>query len=515
MQRNLLRTPQLFTAFLFLFAISCTKIDTTSLGTDLIPAVDNVHTFADTLVITGMQGTFNDSSRARYTDYHPLGSITNDPLFGTTSSDLYLELKPGFFPYYFGNSGDTIDNVISPSLGANNTSFDSVVLCLAVKSFYGDTTLPQILSVYQINNATTNFDTRKGEYGDTAYLLNYVPNGGDQFPALNNGISILPAALNDTFHYPGTNKGTSVNQIRIRLSTDFLQTLIGTNRDTTIANNPTGIYRSDSLFREKIKGFHVKTEGMGNGLFYVDLTDQSTRLEVHYKKRRNNVIDTSYSAFYFSTGASTDISSQATHLERDRTGAEIASGSSDVLYIQSTPGTYASLSIPALSTMQNSIIHRAELVVEQINDPLYKILLPPAYLYLDVIDTASSGDKFKPVYYDANPSISYNPDESAGTYYLLASAGIDFNYFGGYARLKDDGAGNSQFYYNFNLTRHVQHILANGLYNYKFRLFAPQRVNYYGFSYSYKNLLADGRAKIGNGNHPTRKMYMRVVYSKL
>lgn len=514
MHRNLLRTPQLFTAFLLFFAISCTKIDSTTLGSDLIPAVDNVHTFADSFEVIGVQGTFNDSSRARYADYHPVGSITNDPLFGTTTSDLYLELKPGFFPYYFGNSGDTIDNVISPSLGSNNTSFDSVVLCLAVKSFYGDTTLPQTLSVYQINNSTTNFDSRKGLYGDTSYLLNYLPNGGDQFPALNNGISILPAALNDTFHYPGSKNATSVNQIRIRLSTEFLQSLIGPNRDTTFANNPTGIFRSDSLFKEKIKGFHVKTEGTGNGLFYVDLTDQATRLEVHYKKRRNNVIDTTYSAFYFST-VSTQISSHATNLQRERSGAEIASGLPDVLYIQASPGTYASLSIPGLSTLQNSIIHRAELVMEQVSDPLYKTLLPPAYMYIDIIDTASSGDKFKPVYYDANPGISYNPDESAGTYYLMATAGIDFNYFGGYARLKDDGTGNTQFYYNFNLSRHVQHIVTNGLYNYKFRLFAPQRVNYYGFSYGYKNLLADGRARIGNGNHPTRKMYMRVVYSKI
>lgn len=513
MQRNLLRTSLL--AAIFFFVINgCTKIDTTTLGSDLIPAVDNVHTFADTFLVNGVQHFFNDSTRARYYDAHPLGSITNDPLFGTTTSDLYVELKPAFFPYYFANSGDTIDNVISPAI-SNGTSFDSAVLCLAVKSFVGDTTLPQTFSVYQVSNSTTNFDTRKGLLGDTSYLLNYVPDGGDQLPALNNGIDILPLTLNDTFHYPGSKKEISLNQIRIRLSDEFLQSLIGANRDTTIAGNPNGMYRTDSLFKEKIKGFHIKAGGAGNGLFYIDLTNAATRLEVHYKKRRNNVIDTTYSSFSFSNGSFTNVSSQATHLVRNTAGAEISSGSPDELFIQATPGTYATLSIPQLSTLQNSIIHRAELVVEQISDPLYKILLPPSYLYVDVVDTTSAVEKYKPVYYDVNPSVSYNPDEASGTYYLLASAGIDYSYFGGFARVRDDGAGNSLFYYNFNLSRYVQHIVTNGLYNYQLRLYAPQRLYYNGYGFDFKNLLADGRAKVGNGNHPTRKMYMRVVYSRI
>ncbi len=100
MQRNFKGTSAFFIAIILFFNWGCTKIDTTTLGGDLIPAVDNVHTFADTLLITTTQGFFDDTSRVVYNELHPLGAITNDPLFGTTNADLYVQLKPGFFPLF-------------------------------------------------------------------------------------------------------------------------------------------------------------------------------------------------------------------------------------------------------------------------------------------------------------------------------------------------------------------------------------------------------------------------------
>ena len=108
----------LFVPILLFLAIinwNCSKINTTSIGQDLIPAVDNVSTFADTLEINTTQGVFFDSTRISNTDNHILGSITNDPLFGTTKADVFVELKPAFFPYYFGNAGDTVDAVVNPA----------------------------------------------------------------------------------------------------------------------------------------------------------------------------------------------------------------------------------------------------------------------------------------------------------------------------------------------------------------------------------------------------------------
>jgi hypothetical protein len=117
----------------------------------------------------------------------------------------------------------------------------------------------------------------------------------------------------------------------------------------------------------------------------------------------------------------------------------------------------------------------------------------------------------KPVYFDLNPRVNYNPDNNI---FFYPNGGIDFNYFGGFARLRQTD-GKRQFYYTFNVSRHVQHMVTNGLLNFRFRLSAPVSLRYYGFNVAYRNLLADGRVKVGNGNHARYKMYMRVVYSRI
>lgn len=501
MLRNILRTSAFFVAFILFFTWGCTKIDTTTLGSDLIPAVDNVHTFADTLAITGTQGYFDDtSSRVVYSDLHVLGSITNDPVFGKTNADLYLQLKPGFFPYYFGNAGDTINAALNPKTG-----FDSAVLCLSYKSFYGDTLMPQTFEVYQINANTTNFK-------DSSYKLDFLPDGGTG--NMIGTVTILPTDVRKYTYFKGSRKDSINLQIRIPLFDAFFRNTLTlpANLDTSSASE--GLYRSDSFFLNKMKGFAIIAKGgSANGLFYTDITDAATRLEVHYRKQNRNVLDTTFSTFNFSTGFTSRISAQATHLVRDRTGAEVSSPLADALYIQTTPGTFATLKIPGIDAYDNRIIHRAEIVVEEIPSvaPIDAVMNPPIYLYLDLVDTPSSANKFKTIYYDLRPDAFYNPDDST---FFYPSSGVDFSYFGGYLRQKTEGAVTS-YYYNFNVSRYLQHIVTNHLYNYPFRLYAPNKIRYYGYAVPYNNQLANGRVKIGNGNHPTYKMYMRVVYSKL
>lgn len=514
MQRFFPGSAVLAAFFMLLFSWGCTKIDTTTLGSGLIPPVDSVGTKADTFAISGKQGLFIDSTRMIYSDYHPLGGITNDPQFGTTTSDLYVQLKPSFYPFYFGNAGDTIPAVINT--GVNAPGFDSVVLCLSVKSFFGDTNMAQRLSVYQMDNSVSTSDFK----GDSAYLLDYRPNQTAGETLLGSAVvDAHPSVLANYTVFKGSRKDSVNNQVRIKLDNSFLQTLVEANRDTALALN--GMFRSDSLFKTKVKGFHIKAEGSGNGLYYVSLTDAATRLEVHYKRTRNAVIDTAYSSFSFSTGLTSLVSAQATHLERDRSSAAMSSDTAGVLYIQSTPGSYAILTVPQLETLENSIIHRAEIVVEEvptINPTVEPFMLPPAYLYLDVKNDTGTipGSSFKPVYYDLNPGAGYSPDNYASVYSLFMSTGVDYASFGGFLRIKNAGTANQHYYYTFNVSRHVQHIVTNGMTNYKFRLYAPFTVNYYGYLFPFKNLVADGRIKIGNGNNTAGyKMYMRIVYSKI
>jgi hypothetical protein len=189
----------------------------------------------------------------------------------------------------------------------------------------------------------------------------------------------------------------------------------------------------------------------------------------------------------------------------------------DALYIQSVPGTFALLHIPALSTMSNRIVHRAEIIVEQVpgNPAIDNALLPPPFLYLDLKDTGAA-NRFKTIYTDLNPGGFYNPDNS--TFYYPFSTGIDFNYFGGFVRAKTDAFGNRIAYYNFNVSRYVQGLITQKGVNYTMRLYAPYNLNYYNEvrAFPSSNLsLARGRIKIGNGNNVNYKLRMRIVYSKI
>ncbi len=499
----------LFISAIFFFAIinwSCSKIDTTSIGQDLIPAVDNVTTFADTLEINATQGVFFDTTRISSTDNHTLGCITNDPVFGTTKADVFVELKPPFFPYYFGNAGDTIDPVVNPA--PNTSGFDSLVLCLSFKGLYGDTTMKHRFNVFKIDKDATDFR-------NFSYKLDYQPVTAESI----GSAEFLPTDVKNIIRFPGSRKDTVTNQLRIKLDQSFLSEFVA-SLDTSAGS--TSIFRSDSLYKNLLRGFAIKTGELdkSNALFYVDLNSPNTRLEVHYKKRRNAILDTAFSSFYFSTTSSASVSSSghANYLKRDSSQSEfIKSPSADALYLQTGPGTYATLKIPRLTNFPNSIIHKAEIIIEQIPASttvladLDKVLAPPQYLYIDLLDTISPVS-YKPIYYDLNPTVHYNPDNSL---FFFPTGGVDFGYFGGYVQKKNNALGNSIYYYSFNISRYVQNLVTKRTSNYTLRLYAPHNLTYYNNVFAFKNSLANGRIKVGSGSNINYKLRLRIVYSKI
>jgi hypothetical protein len=313
------------------------------------------------------------------------------------------------------------------------------------------------------------------------------------------------------------NKKDSVrNQIRIKLSAAFANALF--TRDTlTLGNNS---FRTDSAFRVFQNGIAIQASGTGNGLFYTNLTDSSTKLEVHFRRKNGGVVDTTWSALRIvpSTDLYLRSSVTANNIIRNRSGFPVSSPAANELYIQASPGTYANLNIPALSTIDNRIIHRAELIVEQIpydvkSDSDFSA---PQYLYLDLKDTGTV-DKWKPIYFDLNPNVSYDPDYKALAGAYFPSGGIDFFYFGGYVRTKTLASAPVK-YYNFNITRYVQQIVTKHTPNYPMRLYAPYDVAYPQNSSGqipFPNKLANGRVKVGGGNNANYRMRLRLVYSRI
>src|SRR5664279_3520194 len=86
---------------LILLSWSCTKIDTTNLGANLIPVVDNIHTFDTTLDVIANNFDPLACDSVYVTDLHALGVIPNDPFFGKTSANIYCQFKPQFYPFNF------------------------------------------------------------------------------------------------------------------------------------------------------------------------------------------------------------------------------------------------------------------------------------------------------------------------------------------------------------------------------------------------------------------------------
>jgi hypothetical protein len=506
-QRRILPFVIISIIFVSFLNLGCNKLDTTSIGGDLLPAVDNVHTFADTLAITTTQQVYNpDSTVVTRTEDQAFGH-TVDPLLGrTTTAGIYFQLKPTFFPYYLGNPADTLN--FFPGVG-----LDSVVLCLKYKSFYGDSTIPLDVDVREILDVT---------FRDSVNKPNMV---GSNPPALGNvigGTSINVATLGDTVHYRD-NKDSSINVIRIRLNDTWAQHLF--TQDSFSFHTGINAFYSDSVFRRFYNGLAVvpRSGGSGNQLIYVNLADPATRIEIHFRRENAGVLDTTFNSLVLNSdyfGSTTNRSSNTADIIKRTPALNLTAGDQEI-YLETNPGTYANLKIPGLTGLSNRIIHRAEIVIQQIPDltGFQNIFKAPSYLYLDLKDSISN-TKWKPIYYDLNPSVVYDPDNTnplSASYYPFTN-GIDFLYFGGYRRDKIDQFGNPISYYTFNITKYVQNIVTNHRFNYDMRLSSP-----FSFSYpqylptiiSYNNPIANGRVKVGGGNNPNYKMILRIIYSNL
>lgn len=498
MQKRILPLAITAITFFSIFGWNCTKLDTTSIGSDLL-VVDNVNTFDTILNINSTQGFFNDSTYISKYDDYTVGSISNDPLFGTTQASIFMQLKPPFYPYYFGGYKDTL------------VAYDSVVLCLKYKGFWGDSLLPVNLKVYEVNDA---------QFRDSAYKENttaYQPTIGNFLTQANIDVRTLG-------NYVKFNNGRDsvIYQIRIKLPNAWGQALY--NRDSTKNGGANNAFYKDSIYRRFYNGLAVVGGGGGNGLIYIGLADTATKIEMHFKRKNGGKIDSVYSSLRLNPSIDPNqfnapVSNTSNYIKRNRGGFPVSNQPAGTTehYIQTAPGTYVNLKIPGLAGLSNRIIHRAEIIIEQIpSDPvLDEKLSVPNFLYLDLKDSGTV-DKWKPIYYDLNTTKLYDPDFKSAIPYWPGD--IDYQYFGGYRGTKTGPFGNQIKYYSFNISRYVQHVVTKQLPVYDMRVYAPFNINYAQHSVvfiPYGNNIAYGRVKIGSGTNPNYRLRLRIVYSKI
>ncbi|MDB5247607.1 MAG: hypothetical protein JWQ40_2001 [Segetibacter sp.] len=481
----------------FFFFFSCTKIETTNIGSGLIPPIDGVTTLDTTLdiVSNNFVNRLNDSLKVYKQDDHVIGVINNDPLFGKTTASAYFELKPTSYKFAIP--------------GGSSTIADSAVLILSYKGAYGDTMMQQNWEVRELSQSLKT---------DSAYSVSSTFSTGT---VLGTKTIDIPS-VTDSVKYGLEN---AANQIRIKLSPSFATKLI-----KQFDSLGTNAYASDSLFRVNFKGFAVMPAGgsPGNALIRINLLDTNTKLALFYNFKSSESAttrDTAVSYFRFSTGNtfSVPVSGSANHIKREHGSSQLARFTSNpeandsLVFIQTAPGTFATIKIPKLRGFPNAIIHKAELMAFQATplSLLEQVLTPPRFLLLSSYD---SGNKVQ-----TNVPNDFVMDNT-GSFNLAT--------FGGYLMDKDvPGAGIVKAY-SFELTRYVQGIVTRKDSSYTLRLSAPSNdslkytfpypantnTSTFYFSPNNANQVANGRVRLGGGGmseaNPLR-MRLRLIYSKI
>jgi hypothetical protein len=472
--RNL-RTALPTYIFLILSGWSCTKIDTTNLGANLLPVVDNIHTFDTTLAVIANNFDPVACDSVYRSDLHAVGIIPADPYFGKTTASIYFELKPGFYPFKF------------PASDKDSLILDSAVLVMHYSQSYGDTLLPQKVQVYRLIDQfiiDTTYTTCNVFNYDNSELL------GEQ--------EYIPARLTDSVH---AFREASNNQLRIRLSNSFGQGFITDSSE---------IFKTDTTFKNYFRGFAIIADQVfgGNAINYFDLGNTDTRLSFYLRTSVDNKKDTSVVDFSFTT-----FSGEANSVIRERGNSEItthlthpAAGDS-LIYIQTAPGSYVELKIPGLSGLSNRVIHRAELIVDQAYSPMASdaFLTTPRYLYLDTKDSSA----YLPVPCD----------------FSLVNQQPGLSYFGGAKKIINDGSGPLSRYV-FNISRYVQSIVTRGKNNSTLRLRAPYTITNSAsytdacnqlipaFNFPLNNI-AEGAVKLNGTNSTTQRIRLHIIYSAL
>ncbi len=492
-----------FTFFVFTFLFSCTKIEYTTLGGDLVPDVDNVNTFDTTLDVTTENIQQNDdTTKLYYYDELVAGQIKTDPVFGPTSAAIFFELKPSTF-----SSTNTARNFIDSSLNAGSTTgYDSTVLSLKFDGGYGDSTQPIEFQVYAL------FDTL-ARLQDSIYPLNRTFR--TETLLLGSKSVSLQSLTRDSILVSRSTTLSYKKTMELRIPVD----LRGKDRWINLLKDSLAL-TDEMNYRDKFKGFAIKAipSSPTGSLAYFTISDTATKLQFYYRRKNGGgtVIDTTNTNFYFNpnnSGYANNV--DWTRGRNSELAPYLTPGADSFIYVKTNPGTQIRIRIQGLENVSNRIIHRAELKTYVIPTQSDDILTPPPVIYLERYDTAIA-NAYLPIPRDLNPNELY------GTCFPSTN-GINYGYFGGYPRNERMNNTNTKFY-AFNISQYVQQIVTHQLLNSSLRLTANMNAQYINCNSGVpfratSNIISYGRVKLGGGGLKgplaPYKMRLRIIYSKI
>ena len=469
MKRKSLVIASLVLFFSSLIFNSCKKVnESTELGGDLIPPIDNINTFEVALETETNNSLLTDTTLLLYGDRVAVGNMT-DPEFGKTEAATYFTMSSGVYGKYPFISKEAA------------LTIDSVILSLAYTGAYGDTLSNQTLEIFELSPLATINTNTFYKYTDA------------DFPTVATSLGSKAFNINSI----------KDSVVRIRLNNSLGDRFA--SYDTT--NTANGGFHNDSIFQTLFKGLAVKAGAPGSALTYFDVFDTTkSKLTVYFRATKDGKTDTANAKFYHLSVNYVNLihpAGVANIVKRTpggNWGTYLANTDlkDDKLYIQSSPGSYVNVKIPGLSTMDNKVVHLAELLMYRLPSAQDNIFLGPRLLYLDKINSTR------------DTAFLFENDQVVG------SSG-EVNYLGG--NLKSDNT------YRFNITRHVQGILTRKEPNLDLRLYAPLRTNLVvknnpqvdKVTVAASDRIANGRAVLAGGNYsdPSIRLRLRVVYSNL
>ncbi len=502
------RNSFLVISFFILAAVtSCTKLDRTSLGGDLLPGSDRLITDTMLLAVTANSFIENDTTVVNKGDQHTVGYI-NDPMFGTTTAAAYLQFLPSFYPLY-------------PKV-KDSLVLDSVVLSLRFTGTYGDTNAVSKVNVYQITDNTFKPKNR--------YRTNEAPNFNNT--NLLGSKTFFPKDLRKPYNFQRhKDTFTVTNQLRIKLDSLFGRSILDQNIVSVFGGT------GDSVFRLFLNGIAIVPDSIigGNAINYFNLTDTATKISLYYRVKRPTAgqFDTTVSTLIFanepnlSDPLSEKLSANANKIHRNFSAGTaypfLTSGlPANLIYVGTAPGTSARIKVPGLDTIKNKpyIIHRAELVARQVYQGPLSIentLVPP---FLHMFTYTASGKIASIPYDSAVYYLNLNTFDAIRNVNLYAIrsdvTGSPLKYTGGEPSYFRDASNNLAVEYKMNITSFVQNIVNGRTLPREFKLSAPFYADFSGgiSTLEVVNPVAYGRVQLGGGSHPQQRMFVRIYYSK-
>ncbi|HVG40226.1 MAG TPA: DUF4270 family protein, partial [Chitinophagaceae bacterium] len=173
-------------------------------------------------------------------------------------------------------------------------------------------------------------------------------------------------------------------------------------------------------------------------------------------------------------------------------------------------GSYATIKIPALKNISNRVVHRAELIMEQVYHPSAAVLLPPDLLYLDAFDSAKN--RYRTIPFDVLVS-----PQTQQPYFQITNVAP----FGMVAKKNVNTTGNTISTWKFNITRYIQNVLTKSEPLQDLRVYSPYIIHNYVDAFNTAGILfgnnsyAIGQVRLGGGNNATQPMRLHIIYSRL